>query len=410
MFAVLLALLFLLIPLVSTLADSSVVLRIWKGPHTPDDKAIFGAVITDFQASHPNVTIEYTPTPWDTIKEKYTTAFASGNPPDLIYGFTGGYVDNVMGKCWDYRKLFSKEEIDQLMTGVDPGLLSEMTLDGKLLGIPFFSGGAAFVYNIDMLKKAGFDKPPDTVADLVRYAKVLTTSGQYGYGLLSYDTAEAKPEFFLFAYGCNLFNENMTAIDYDRPAGLEAFKLIDKLWNKDKSAVPIGLYPGTTMTDAFFAGKFAMWVTHSQVKVHLKDNPNFRLGVAKMPKGPGTQLAGGRGTYVGSAFWAIPQSEKNIKEVKEFVKFIYQPKYVGGLAEAFDFIPSSRSIKIKMDAISQAFADAYLSNGVPYRFGPHVNEVKEAVWRAMQALQAGAIGPEQAWQQAVKEGKDALTR
>jgi len=37
-----------------------------------------------------------------------------------------------------------------------------------------------------------------------------------------------------------------------------------------------------------------------------------------------------------------------------------------------------------------------------------VNEVKEAVWRAMQALQSGAVGPRDAWEQAVSEGESAL--
>ncbi len=410
--------LLLLIPLTGVFAagtkesanNGPVTLRMWKGPHTPDDNAVFAPVIKDFEAAHPNITIEYTPIPWDTMNEKYTTAFASGNPPDLIYGFTGGYVDNVVGKCWDYRKLFSKAEFDQLMTGVDPGLLPEFTTGGKLVGIPFFSAGAAFVYNIDMLKAAGFDKPPDTVADLVTYSKAMTKNGNYGYGQLSYDTGEAKPEFFLYAYGCNLFNMDMTDIDYNRPEGLQAFKLIDQLWNKDHSAVPIGLYPGTTMTDAFFQGKFAMWFTHSQIGVNLKDNPNFKLGVSKMPKGPGTALAGGRGTYVGSACWCIPESEKNLDAAKALVKFMYQPKYVGMLAESFNFVPSNKDVVIKMDAISKAFADVYRTYGVSYRFGSHVNEVKEAVWRAMQALQSGAIGPDVAWQQAVKEGKAALQK
>jgi len=241
------------------------VIRVWKGPHTPDDAAVFADVIAAFEAENPGATVEYTPTPWDTIIEKYTTAFASGNPPDLIYAFTGGYVDGVVGQCYDIRDIFDDEEFAYLKKGVADSLLGETTVDGKLISIPYFTAGAAFVYNIDLLKKAGFDRPPDTINELVAYAKALTKDfngdgkiDQYGYGQLSYDTAEAKPEFFLFAYGYNLFNEDMSRIGYSDPGALRAFELIDRLWNVDKSAVPIGLYPGTTMTDAFFDNKFAM--------------------------------------------------------------------------------------------------------------------------------------------------------
>ena len=176
------------------------VIRVWKGPHTPDDNAVFADVIAAFESENPGATIEYTPTPWDTIIEKYTTAFASGNPPDIIYAFTGGYVDGVVGQCYDIRDVFDAEELAYIKKGVADSLLGETTVDGKLIAIPYFTAGASFVYNIDLLNKAGFSEPPDTIDDLIRYAKALTMdidgdgkTDQYGYGQLSYDTAEAKP-------------------------------------------------------------------------------------------------------------------------------------------------------------------------------------------------------------------------
>jgi len=396
-------------------AEKKAVIRVWKGPHSPDDTGVFADVIKAFEAENKGATVEYTPTPWDTINEKYTTAFASKNPPDIIYGFTGGYVDNVVGECYDFRDIFSKDEFAFIKKGVADSLLEETTVEGKLVSIPYFTAGAAFVYNVDLLKKAGFSKPPDTIEEQLAYAKKLTVDfdkdgkiDQYGYGQLSYDTAEAKPEFFLFSFGCNLFNKDMSGIDYDRPEGLEAFKYIDQLWNKDKTAVPVGLYPGTTMTDAFFDNKFAMWVTHNQIVAHLKDNPNFKIGVSKMPKGPGAGIAQGRGTYAGSGFWCIAKDTKNLQLVKKFVLKLYDPKYQKPIAVAFGFTPSNTQTVIQQDAIGKAFTDAALNFGVPYRFGPRVNEVKQAVWRAMQALQSGQLGPEDAWQQAVDEGKAAL--
>jgi ABC-type glycerol-3-phosphate transport system substrate-binding protein len=162
------------------------------------------------------------------------------------------------------------------------------------------------------------------------------------------------------------------------------------------------------MTDAFFNGKFAIWVTHTQIGAQLKDNPGFHLGVSRMPKGPGSALAGGRGTYVGSGFWCVAEAGTHSKLAKQLVLTFHQPKYQGAAAKAFGFIPSSTETKVEMDEISKAFAAAYLPYGVPYRFHPRLNEVKQAVWRAMQALQSGAIGPEEAWKQAVTQGRAAL--
>jgi ABC-type glycerol-3-phosphate transport system substrate-binding protein len=140
----------------------------------------------------------------------------------------------------------------------------------------------------------------------------------------------------------------------------------------------------------------------------LADYPDFNIGVAKMPRGPGTNLADGRGTYAGSGFWCIAESTKNLELAKDFVLKLYDPMYQKEIAKAFGFVPSNTDIKMEMDPIGKAFADVSLNYGVPYRFGPHVNEVKEAVWRAMQALQSGAVGPMEAWEQAVSEGEAAL--
>ncbi len=396
-------------------ALANVTIRVWKGPHTGDDAAVFADVIAAFEADHPGVKIKYTPTPWDTIIEKYTTAFAAGNPPDIFYGFTGGYVDSVVPMCYDFREIYTEEELEFIKKGIADSLLMETTVNGKLIAIPYFVAGASFVYNKDLLEEGGFNMPPDTLEEQLEYARALTkdldgdgTIDQYGYGQLSYETAEAKPEFFLFAYGCNLMNENMDDIDCDREEGLEAFKYIDQLWNIDKSAVPIGLYPGTTMTDAFFDSKFVMWNTHNQIVANLKDYPDFNLGVALMPKGPGENLAGGRGTYAGSGFWCIPEDTKYLELAKEFVLYLYKPEYQIPITKVFGFMSASTELEVELDPIVADFAKSILNYGVPYRFSPRVNEVKESVWNAMRALQSGAIGPEEAWRQAVENGRAAF--
>jgi hypothetical protein len=146
------------------------------------------------------------------------------------------------------------------------------------------------------------------------------------------------PGHILFAYGYNLFNEDMSRIGYSDPGALRAFELIDRLWNVDKTAVPIGLYPGTTMTDAFFDNKFAMWVTHNQIVAHLANYPNFKMGVAKMPQGPGTNLADGRGTYASSGFWCIAEATKHLELTKKFVLKLYDPTYQKEIAKAFGLV------------------------------------------------------------------------
>ncbi|MCL4385732.1 MAG: sugar ABC transporter substrate-binding protein [Cyanobacteria bacterium] len=389
---------------------------IWKGPHADKERETkFNEVIDAFEKDNPGVKIDFVNTPWDSIVEKYTTAFASGNPPDIFYSFTGGYVDGVIDKCLDFKEIFTPEELAFITKGIPENLLAEFTVGGKLIGVPWTTIGNTLVYNEKMLSDAGFTSPPKTWDEQLEMCKKLTkdTNGDgkpevYGYGQLSYDTAEAKPEYFLYEAGVTLFNDDMTGIGYDKDQAKAAFEYIDKLWNKEKVAVPIGLYPGTTMIDAFFDGKFAMWQCHSQINVAWKNHPDFKMAAAPMPAGPGTNLNEGKGTYSGSGAWSIAKDTKNLEAVKKFLMYFYDPKYLTTVLNNFGFTPSRTDLNMELDPFIKTMADSYLKYGITYKFGSQVNEVKEAVWDAIRSLQSGAISPEDAYKQAVENGKAAF--
>jgi multiple sugar transport system substrate-binding protein len=397
----------------TTNTEKKVEFTIWAGPQTSDDQNFWLDTIAGFESEHPGVTVKYILTPWDTINAKYTTAFASGDTPDLIYAFTGGYVDDVMPLCYNYKEIFTADEFKLLTTGVADSVLLESTLqDGNIIGVPYWTEGDAFAYNVDLLKEAGFDKAPDTMDQQLEYAKALTKDlnndgkiDQYGYGILSYDGGEEKPESFLYDFGYYLMNDTLSGIGYDDKGSEAAFKYVDQLWNIDKSAVPIGLYSGTTMIDAFFTNKFAMWEAPMHIIADLRDYPNFNLGIASMPQGPGKNIADGRGVYTGSGFWAIPKNVKDLELAKAWIKYIYNPDVQKKLCEAYGFIPSNSQIEVKMDPLKKTFSESFLKHGIPYRFSPKINEVKQSVWDAMAALQSGDLTPEEAWTQAVDNGK-----
>jgi multiple sugar transport system substrate-binding protein len=395
--------------------EEEILITIWKGPNTDHDPEIYADVIGAFEAKHPGVNVELIPTPWASIAEKYGTAFAAKTNPDIIYGFTGGYVDAVMPMVYDYREIFTERELKFMTTGVAESMLLESTTaDGRLVGIPFYAAPQSLTWNMDLLAEEGFDRPPDTLEEMLEYAKALTKDldgdgkiDQWGWGQLSYDVAEQKPEHFLYQFGATLMNDTLDDVGYDNEAGLDAFKYIDRLWNVEKVAVPIGLYPGTTMIDAFFDGVYAMLQAPGQIVTNLKDYPEFNLMAGPMPQGPQVRFAGGRGTYAGSGFWCIAKNTKNLELVKEYVKMLYDPKFSVPIARETGFFPVNSEVTIELEPISQGYFES-LKFGVPYRFSPHVQEVKEAVWDAMQALQAGAVDPEEAWEQAVENGRAAF--
>ena len=63
--------------------DEEVTLRLWlNGPDTPDDLVDFA--ISEFEADHPNVTVEFERQQWDGLVERLATALSSGDSPDIV--------------------------------------------------------------------------------------------------------------------------------------------------------------------------------------------------------------------------------------------------------------------------------------------------------------------------------------
>lgn len=399
----------------TTSPSEKVVLTVWKGPHGVDDAVALLDAISAFESDHPNVTIELGSLPWDNFVEKMVTSIGAGNPPDLFLAslpMVGSYVERLL----DYNNLFTKEEMQFLTKGVSKEQLESCIYKGKQFGIPYGGVTTGFAYNIDLLQEAGFKNPPDTLEELRQMAKVLTKDinndgiiDQYGWGQLSYDTGEAKPDIFLYQYGDTLLNKDQTDIGYDNGAGLEAFKYIDQLWNIDKSAVPPGLYPGTTSTDAFLNGKFAMWITHSPIIKLLDKYPNFHLGVTVNPQGPGKELADGRGTWAGFSFWSIADNAKHIDLAKEFILYLHNPKYMVKPMEMFGYFPMSSEVKMKLSPLMESF-NKNIPYGIPYPMHKKFKELqKVAIWGEISALQTGVKTPEQAFKDSVAAGRRILS-
>ena len=60
-------------------------LNVWKAPHSASDAQFFNAQFKTYAKRNPGVKVDYRVTPWASWDQTYTSAFASGSPPDLHY-------------------------------------------------------------------------------------------------------------------------------------------------------------------------------------------------------------------------------------------------------------------------------------------------------------------------------------
>ncbi|MCX8061611.1 MAG: extracellular solute-binding protein [Anaerolineales bacterium] len=132
--------------------------------------------IKKFQERYPNITVTHKDYSWLEYHDTMVAAFAAENYPDLVYGSdhwlqewaSAGWLVPIEDYCPDVKE-YSAE--------LAPYALEGMTYEGKVYGLSYYADTIDFVYNEALLKKAGFDKAPETWDDVYTMAKALKEQG-----------------------------------------------------------------------------------------------------------------------------------------------------------------------------------------------------------------------------------------
>lgn len=126
---------------------------------------------TEFEKEHPDIKLEVQSVGGGTdYGASLRAKFSSGDEPDI---FTIGgnnerdmwleYLEDLSGEAW------AKD--------VKPLAAEQMTIDGKLYGMPMNLEGYGFIYNKDLFKKAGITEKPLTLTALREASEKLKAAG-----------------------------------------------------------------------------------------------------------------------------------------------------------------------------------------------------------------------------------------
>ena len=296
------------------LAASKVTLTYWNG-YTGPNRPAMEALVRKFNATHPNITVQMTITPWDSLLAKLPSALASGSGPDLM-GIDFSYLPQYAQSGY-IMNLTSAYKSGKLATNYFPkGLVKVLSYKGKFYGAPIDFNPLMMYYNKTLFKNAGLNpnKPPKNwtqwIADIKKTTKHGNGQDQYGIALGVHDTIPNWP-ILMWGEGGDVIMKGKPALT--NPKTVKALTIWSNLEKTDKIS-PLNL-AGADADKLVQTGKAATEVTgpwattgYTQAKVNYD--------VAPVPAGPAGPV-----TLADSNLMMINAKSKNSAAAITFMNF-----------------------------------------------------------------------------------------
>jgi multiple sugar transport system substrate-binding protein len=282
-----------------------------------EDPSVVAPIITEYQAAHPGVKINYIKQSQQDYRERLTNALAKGTGPD-IFTFHNSWVPmfrsdldslpaSVMNPA-DYVKTFY------------PTMSSDLSTGNSIVGIPLGYDALTLFINDDIFSAAG-KTAPTTWDDLRVLAKELTVKNdqgnitQAGIALGRTENVDHWQEILALM----MIQNN---VDLSNPTGKNAEGALTFFTN---FASGDGVWDATLppSTQAFAAGKLAMYIGPSWRYFEIQQaNPDLKFKTAPVPQLPKDTPSQPDITY--STYWAqgVWAKSSNKAAAWDFLKFL----------------------------------------------------------------------------------------
>jgi multiple sugar transport system substrate-binding protein len=109
-------------------------------------------------------------------------SFTSGTNFDVVY-VRDSFLAEWASAGW-IVPITGLPGVDDYMADLPQGIIEQMSYDGEVYGLPYYSGNSVFVYNQRLLKKAGINSPPKTWDELTKQAVTLKQKGVVKYPIV----------------------------------------------------------------------------------------------------------------------------------------------------------------------------------------------------------------------------------
>lgn len=129
-----------------------------------------------YMDDHPNVTVNVLETP-DMVQDRlglYLQFFEAQSSEVDVYQIDVIWPGDLAEHLVDLYDYGAQDVVDQHF----PAIIENNTVDGRLVGIPWFTDAGLLYYRTDLLEKYGYDGPPQTWTDLQEMAQTIQDGEQ----------------------------------------------------------------------------------------------------------------------------------------------------------------------------------------------------------------------------------------
>ncbi|WP_424535301.1 ABC transporter substrate-binding protein [Sphaerisporangium viridialbum] len=325
------------------------------GVRTP----VYQELIKRFEKANPTIHVEYVGIPIASVQQKYDTAVAGGETPD-VGGVTTSYLANLTGQQalepaddWLAKSPVNGKLLDSMLTSI-----RQTTPDGKLYLVPATSNLDVVWYQKEKLAAAGVEAPKTWDEFFTAVDKLTKAPDRYGWtirggaGSIFQLLAEA------YAYsGVTEFFDASGKSTVNDPKNVELVTKIAALYKKDTPEADVtNDFP--KMVAQFTSGKVAM-MHHNlgSYNDHVKAFGADKIDAFPMPVG-----ASGKRTIVANPVdgFAVFKNSEHKDAAWKFVDFLVSKESNGYWNQQTGQIPANKDAQ----ADSWLSERPYLKNAV----------------------------------------------
>lgn len=352
--------------------------------HHEGRSPVLEELIGDFRKTRPNVTIQTERIPFDTYFDKLIAALSSNTGPDVFQipltmaaemiasGRLAPLPDSVLS---------AKEAQEKYV----PWTVELVIKGGKVWGLPTDVQTLVMFINSDLAKAAGLDpaKPPKTWSELKAWAGQATKKDGNGLVVAGLDTRYKWAVYSLVltqALDGKVVDFDAKKVNYDGPAGLEAYRMVSDLMVKEGVDSPRFL----TGQQKFEQKKAVLYINHPVTRGRLDKltgdaKINFTVALPPARDGKPLQIPGHSWVYV------LNKGSKNPTAAAEWIKFLASRDAVKKWAIKAGDLPALKELlsdpEIAVDATAKVGLQS-MTYAVPVRQtgAKDVNDVRDEIW------------------------------